>query len=381
MRPFQLDAFTMEQHSNTVKPHQRTNNTTTLQQNKKFISLSEILNNEKATTTTITPPTLPKSIDEPTNLRFKKYPIILATNNTTPSISNSNTNVNDLLTVQELFEELQLDCDDQIKELDTYERKRKEETLKQKKILDDIKLKCQMYPQLFKVKKSQTKNGNIQSSNVKCNCFRFRQRNINGNNLVKHKVNTFSQKSFRFKHSLLKNVKYKRKQQRVKFVLVIILNNIENRKFSFYVVKNKQMQKLNKKFCLSEKKTFLKKFNERTIMDSALMKRRLHFGKKIKEEDEMRLKKDELKQSLLDKFYNKYCGTNENTKNRNVIQANKDRSFNKIMMNESSTPSNLSSLLVRRNKNIDAVCCSKKDESHAVNSEDNTAENRKVSNQ
>lgn len=76
--------------------------------------------------------------------------------------------INDLITVQELFEELQLDCDDQIRKLDQIERKRKENACTQKKILDEIKQKIKNYPNLFKLKKSNSFIRTMRRST--CNC-------------------------------------------------------------------------------------------------------------------------------------------------------------------------------------------------------------------
>jgi hypothetical protein len=45
----------------------------------------------------------------------------------------------ELLTVQILFEELELDCDEQIKQLDRLERKRNDDLSKQKRILSEVK--------------------------------------------------------------------------------------------------------------------------------------------------------------------------------------------------------------------------------------------------
>lgn len=141
---------------------------------KKLISLSEILSSEKtsqfnslstttntasatatttATTTFLKPVYATLAAESLSNsaIRFNKYQ---ASVTSSPTLS-SPSSMHDLLTVQELFEELQLDCDDQIKQLDTFERQRKADALKQKKILDDIRLKCQNYPHLFKVAASR----------------------------------------------------------------------------------------------------------------------------------------------------------------------------------------------------------------------------------
>lgn len=60
----------------------------------------------------------------------------------------------DLLTVEKLFSSLELDCDEQIKQLDECEMRRKTLDLKQRTILNEIKINLQHQPHLFKLKKS-----------------------------------------------------------------------------------------------------------------------------------------------------------------------------------------------------------------------------------
>ncbi len=59
----------------------------------------------------------------------------------------------DLLTVQKLFSSLELDCDEQIKQLDECEMRRKALELKQQLILNEIKSKWQQEPYLFKFRR------------------------------------------------------------------------------------------------------------------------------------------------------------------------------------------------------------------------------------
>ncbi len=100
---------------------------------RKFVSLSDILNNEKNF--------------ESSNSIINKNLTNTSNNTTTITTTTNNNNnktiqqsINDLLTVQELFEELELDCDEQIKQLDEIERKRKENLIKkQKDIVNETK--------------------------------------------------------------------------------------------------------------------------------------------------------------------------------------------------------------------------------------------------
>jgi hypothetical protein len=67
-------------------------------------------------------------------------------------------------TVRELFEDLQLDCDEQIERLDEAERKRKESQRKQKEILDELKSVWLKSPHSFNMKPSLNLVGRSESN-------------------------------------------------------------------------------------------------------------------------------------------------------------------------------------------------------------------------
>ncbi|CAF0713750.1 unnamed protein product [Brachionus calyciflorus] len=85
--------------------------------NKKYMSLSDILNSDKSSSS---------PVKELTNNKIDK------------STKEQNLELNDLVTVQELFEVLKLDCDEQIKKLDEIENKRKDLLRKQIEILKSL---------------------------------------------------------------------------------------------------------------------------------------------------------------------------------------------------------------------------------------------------
>ncbi len=375
----------------------RTNNHQPPQSSKKFISLSEILNNEKASALSSTSSTLSSSttsspplqfnnhnttIDETvanTNrlLRFKKYP---TSHSLTPSIANATLQTplieSDFLTVQELFEELQLDCDDQIKQLDTFERKRKEEALKQKKILDDIKLKCQMYPQLFKLKSFNNNNNNksfstttnatntLSTKNVttSCKCFRYGRRETWSawRRITKEKKSFVSNEKFRFRNSLLRQ--QKRQRFMCKFIFIV-------QKLTFLVTK------LGKYLILEKRLLHLKETTSLTIvhLDVELVLWRNCVQKCSSIQQKVNKNVTTKQNSLLDKFYNMYCGTTNDLENignlaKQSIEKNRMQTLNENSASKSAGTT--SSLLVRRNRNLDEVCIK--------NDETNEAENRKV---
>jgi hypothetical protein len=96
------------------------------QTSKKFLSLSQVLlNNNK-----------PAQFNQNNNNTLETVDENIVSDK---SISSMNS-INDFLTVQELFKELELDCDEQIKRLDEKERTQKEIKIKQKEILNEIKI-------------------------------------------------------------------------------------------------------------------------------------------------------------------------------------------------------------------------------------------------
>lgn len=108
-----------------------------------------------------------------------------------PSITKvSASDLNELLTVQELFEELQLDCDEQIKKLDEMENKRKENYNNQIKILKMIKtdlvFKNRQLIHVKKLRKLLTKN-NLKSK-LKRKISKKRKIKIKSFELIKNLV-------------------------------------------------------------------------------------------------------------------------------------------------------------------------------------------------
>ena len=114
-------------YSSAFKPTPSTTTTTTT--SKSFVSLSDILNSSKGNSC------LPV-LSEPIPIIKPSFTSI------SPSIQDNKTtnlSLKDLVTVQELFKELELDCDEQIKQLDHSERLRKSQNNKQKEIVNEIK--------------------------------------------------------------------------------------------------------------------------------------------------------------------------------------------------------------------------------------------------
>jgi len=113
--------------------------------NKKFVSLSEILSNEKQVSIGVESPNnaFLSSLKSPTVTAVRVASSSPFSNSASSSGNNSSPSSNnfmkDLLTVQELFKELELDCDEQIKQLDEIERKRNENKKVQMNIIQQIK--------------------------------------------------------------------------------------------------------------------------------------------------------------------------------------------------------------------------------------------------
>ena len=98
----------------------------------------------------------------------------------------------DFLTVQALFKELELDCDEQIKKLDENEKSRKQIALKQKKILDEIRLKWVQSPESYKLAKSVRL--------IKCSCFSMR---IGAKRKRQRRYKSYEKKFYKFYNSKL----------------------------------------------------------------------------------------------------------------------------------------------------------------------------------
>ena len=94
-----------------------------------------------------------------------------------------------------MFKELELDCDEQIKQLDESERAKKHTDLEQKQILDSLKLKCQLRPDSFKFKSKSTRHSS------KCQCFSQShrgQQKRKKRGLINRKTSSRSQLTFVF---------------------------------------------------------------------------------------------------------------------------------------------------------------------------------------
>lgn len=139
---------------------------------KKLFSLSDILNNvvdkvmdtaTAAITTTTKLPSSPSTMSSASSVTSSSSSCdsksainkLKSTSTTTEATATTSlAAANDLLTVQELFEELQLDCDEHLKHLDKLERDRKTVGIVQKRILDEICLNW------FDLKTSKSNNNN-----------------------------------------------------------------------------------------------------------------------------------------------------------------------------------------------------------------------------
>lgn len=119
--------------------------TPTSNSNKTFVSLSDILQGSKNQSPTrgSPPPTLDPN---------------------TKSNNSLGASLRDLLSVQALFKELELDCDEQIKLLDETEQKQKQANIKQSDILNELRKHWQQCPESCRFKPRGPSKKNVRQA-------------------------------------------------------------------------------------------------------------------------------------------------------------------------------------------------------------------------
>ena len=286
--------------------------------NKKFVSLSDILMHEKfnsPNTLNRTPPTSQQaelSISSNNKLKISSEQMSLNCSKTmteNPTLVTNKTLNDELLTVQILFEELELDCDEQIKQLDSVERMRSEQLLKQRKILDTIKFISGKTSPISEQPKTICRKSKI----------RMRTQNIGNGELIPRMRRKKSEEK------LVLNMFYR--NMKFNFNELVISKTLTHRK---YQVVLKLSDKVNYRVSCSRKRSFslslleLKTFfNENSVnfLHSILLKPvRLLIKSdlcstfdipKIEVSSENSLSRSNYNashsQSLLDKYFDKYC--------------------------------------------------------------------------
>lgn len=255
---------------------------------KKFVSLSDILNRPV--------PTLPTS--QTTSVLS---PLIEIKNEIiNDKLSKTGASAKDLLTVQELFKELELDCDEQIKRLDEKERTQKEINIKQTRILNEIKQKWFLTKQ-GDVFKSTTPTNNRK---LKCNCFSKQSKlntNKHLNKLKFSKINKFKNKN--------------------KFQFIIQLSNNKNNKQQALFKLNLSSNRVKQRLVYSSNKTnknCLHKIENLLSLELFTLK---SWKEIFEKNSKLEFKNCNIKQpqSLLDKYYEKYCNQSKKSLNQLLL--------------------------------------------------------------
>ena len=284
---------------------------------KRFVSLSDILNNQKAPAAAL--PVSDKS-NKPDILQKIELPRQCGGGVSSQSFS-------DLLTVQELFKELELDCDEQIKQLDEIELKRKSIFMKQKQILDEIKLKWQREPHLFQVRPSANKIKPTKQKTSKQNRKLINKSTLKQKNTLIILVRSNQVECF----------KLRRKLSGYSIVLTGLLwpkkNSIKlTNKYLFSINKNSSIEffylndKSNMNVCLQDFQTFQNsnlKVRKKEIVAcsplnvldeededetcSKLKFKSLTSFDSTSDEKNVDESNEDTQQSLLDRYYEKYC--------------------------------------------------------------------------
>lgn len=369
---------------------------------KKFISLSDILNSK--TPPPLPPPSLPALtlVSTPTQDLAKEEDLT----HQRGKLPTSNT-ISDLLTVQELFKELELDCDEQIKKLDEKERTLKEITLKQKEILDEIKQNwlARYNSSTRPLAGADISSGHRVSKLKHCNCFTRKEKfnNLKQKQHEKHsgKLNLNRKKNFLFiiftssssasnssQSTNESNSKYKQHEplhqhQQIALFKLNTSNQIKKR-FVSNQNSNKLVLVVNKFKSLVYTANFLFKIentldleffnlktNFNTSSNSGKRSRNSRSNRLIKQEELNSNKLGKLQKTLLDKYYDKYCNstTTVATANNHQLAHKKPTllnldtsseylsSFSSAPLSSSSTNSSMYSSNLKKVKfNINTFC-------------------------
>ncbi len=311
---------------------------------KKFVSLSDILSNGNNTSNKSfyvpSPLTTVKEniVSTPIRSEEKPEPFPVRPAKPTQSIAYSNS-FNDLLTVQALFKELELDCDEQIKILDDKERSQKEISHKQKEILDEIKQKWLFRTSNDVPNKLNDISSSSSSSKLKCNCNSKKSKLESRNS--KNKLRFFSRTNLR-KHykkgafhlvcllfqdeepiiNKSRNNNRAIKTQRAIFKFKTNFNASFKTRIKFTNTKSvflfkKQHKKSNNKTkiyftCLNNNRNFLpdiENFQLKTYRQ--ILREQCSKNKKKSNQTKSGSNRHLMQQqSLLDKYYEKYCNSN-----------------------------------------------------------------------
>ena len=285
---------------------------------KRFVSLSDILNNQKTPAASL-----------PVTDKSNKHEIMQKIELARPGGGGvSSQSFSDLLTVQELFKELELDCDEQIKQLDEIELKRKSVFMKQKHILDEIKLKWQREPHLFQVRpaatntkpktqktnkqhrklisKSMLKPKNTLIISVRSNrveCFKLK-RQVSGYTTIITGV-------FRPKKNAIKLAdKYLFSTNKNSSIEFFYLNDQSNMKVclqEFYAFQNSNLKARKKEIVTCSPANALDEEDEDGTCSKIKFKSLTSFDSISDEKNVDESNNEETQQSLLDRYYEKYC--------------------------------------------------------------------------
>ena len=254
----------------------------------------------------------------------------------------SSGNKSNLLSVEDLFRDLELDCDEEIKKLDEIQNLHKNYNLKQGDILKSIEIKnlisiYEINKRVLKkrgshrilltrrhfessIDKKKSLYKRIQGKNLIKACFKLRYMNLNGSHLlIVNKLNKITQlnpvccATYKYKFvnkcnglrmpffhlfSLILNSYY------LNFSLIISLQKV---KFSLKKIKETKIierEEPKKTKIKYEKKTNINTANYNANKNKIMMKPKDKYLKKAETSGKIEIN---LQKSLLDEYYEKYC--------------------------------------------------------------------------
>ncbi len=272
LKPLRLDASKTSLNATSSSPLSafKQHRSRTTNPNKPYVSLSDILRTHQ---------------NSSTELVHQSTPVRTAT-----AANSSASLCPDFLTVQALFKELELDCDEQIKLLDESERQRKEVSFKQKQIIDNVKCQWQ------KSKPIDVRPGKkINKKKPKRPARRV-------------KVFHFSPATNKLTVGVLKRSRLDKQ-----LCLIILINTVEPNRSSFASIPVCNTQPLKQQFNIDRATLQFKLSSAGSVqqnISSVDSIRRLQSQRDLLKWVRVGSRSGPLKKqnSLLDKFYIKYCG-------------------------------------------------------------------------
>ena len=279
-KPTTTTTSTSTSSSNIIlnKYHQKINNnnnidnklanfsSTNKQLPKKFVSLSDILNNEKNFET-------PNSILNNNSNTTNNINSLTAANNNNSNNKTIQQSINDLLTVQELFEELELDCDEQIKQLDEIERKRKENIKNPKEIkVNEIKPIATAVASAITTLTNNLTNDDTYNHSNKLNL-----NNFSSYSLASFANSSSSLISFNNKSCLNSNLNTINKRYEYlsnKFSSKLSSNQINRNKIDKIVYHDYKLKKLIQFDLINDNRKYYLKYNKKEDKDICVKKKR-----------------------------------------------------------------------------------------------------------